>query len=83
MESVSGYHLTSNMDYSSLNMGKKSSINSSAIGGTGANPKFINRLTVQMAGASNSKLNDQSQLFLNRNSIINPNAMIEDRKSSV
>jgi hypothetical protein len=57
MASVSGYHLTSNMDYSSLNMGKKSSINSSAVGG-GANPQFINKLTVQMPGASNSKLND-------------------------
>lgn len=43
MASVSGYHLTSNMDYSSLNMGKNSSVNSSAIGGV--KPQFINKLT--------------------------------------
>jgi hypothetical protein len=86
MASVSGYNLTSNMDYSSLNMGKRSSIHSSVIGG--ANLQFVNKVTVQMAGASNSKLNEPSKQtkktqFLKKNSIINPYAMIDDQKSSV
>jgi hypothetical protein len=68
--SVSAYNITSNMDYSSLNMGMRSSMNSSDVS-RGGSPQFLNKLSIQIPGTNNAKPYEKS-MFLNKKSAVNP-----------